>query len=336
MNAHRRQAKLARTLLSRREVLEFSRKRPAVVYADMLLIYLWLTCAFAVLQALPVWPVQVAAFLIIGTRQYALFIIGHDGLHRNLHPNRRINDRLATWLIFAPLGMCLRDGRSSHLRHHHQLGSERDPDRYLHGAENKANTVQFVLFLSGLATFLKTVWKVTPFGQRRSGSDARPAPTLLKEFMMSRIPVLVMQVLIFGAIAATQPWWTYLVFWVLPVFALVFVPDEIRAFCDHAHPIVPDALADDRRLITYAPPRLEQVLFSPHHMNYHAEHHLWPFVPYYRLPEVHRRIRPRLGQAIEVRRSYVGFLWHYLRSLPLVSGRPAAAARPTRQPEAVT
>ena len=43
---------------------------------------------------------------------------------------------------------------------------------------------------------------------------------------------------------------------------------------------------------------------------YHAEHHAWPNVPFYKLPELHRRVakagtRPRSGCTPEGERGYV-------------------------------
>ena len=35
----------------------------------------------------------------------------------------------------------------------------------------------------------------------------------------------------------------------------------------------------------------ERQYFAPYNFNYHMEHHLWPSVPPYRLPEVHRYLR---------------------------------------------
>ena len=96
---------------------------------------------------------------------------------------------------------------------------------------------------------------------------------------------------------------------------LVYVPRKIRAFCEHAQPLLPDKAADTRRLVTFFPSRLERLFFAPMNMNYHAEHHLWASVPYHNLPGLHRVVG--LNSEIEIRRSYLGFVWEYVRSLPL-------------------
>jgi len=75
------------------------------------------------------------------------------------------------------------------------------------------------------------------------------------------------------------PWYLYPLLWVAPIY-FVFVGDEIRAFCDHAVPRVPDEEADAQRLVSFVPGAVEAAFFSPHNMCYHAEHHIWPGVPY--------------------------------------------------------
>lgn len=326
MNAHRRQANLARTLLTKDECVAMSRKRPLRVYADLAMIYAMILIAFALLSTGFSLSSHMVAFVIIGTRQYALFILGHDGVHRNLHPRARVNDTLTRWVIFAPLGMALEGGRANHLAHHRLLGFHDDPDRYLHRAENKNTAVKFLLFLTGLRTFWITVWKVARPAAAPSGSTTERSSGLYPSLIKPRIPVVVVQAIIFAGTAWIFPWWYYPLFWLAPIYFLVFVPDEIRAFCDHAHPVVPDTAADEMRLITYAPPVWERVLLSPMNMNFHAEHHLWPFIPYFHLPRVHRLLRQRAGNEVIIRLSYGLFLWRYLRSLPLTEA--ASDSRP--------
>jgi fatty acid desaturase len=53
-------------------------------------------------------------------------------------------------------------------------------------------------------------------------------------------------------------------------------------------------------------------------MNFHAAHHLWVSIPYYNLPQADRMMRENPGStALEWRRSYAGYLWRYLRAMPL-------------------
>jgi len=44
------------------------------------------------------------AIPVIGNRYYALFIIGHDGMHRRLFPHIKRNDFWNDLLVLAPIG----------------------------------------------------------------------------------------------------------------------------------------------------------------------------------------------------------------------------------------
>ena len=66
---------------------------------------------------------------------------------------------------------------------------------------------------------------------------------------------------------------------------------RLRAICEHG------AVSDFSSPLTAARSNrtsggvanvLGRVLLFPHHVNYHLEHHLYPAVPHYRLPRLHR------------------------------------------------
>jgi len=54
------------------------------------------------------------------------------------------------------------------------------------------------------------------------------------------------------------------------------------------HGNAPDRTDTFRQTRTYLLNPLAAFLFAPHQVNFHLEHHLYPSVPYYRLPELHR------------------------------------------------
>lgn len=296
-----------------REVLS---REPWRVVADTALCYAFFFGAFALLARFPTWWAAAVAFLVIGNRQYALSVLTHEGDHRTLFATRRANDLFAQAALCAPVGVDFHGERKNHGRHHLLLAREEDPDRYLYSVADKSTRLDFVLFLTGLTMFPRALRKAFHGG---TGPTApTPLTDSLKGFVLRRGATLAAQAIIFLAISARFPAWYYVAFWLAPVYPLVFVPHKIRMFCEHAVALAPDAAADPLRLITFAPGPIERALFSPYHLNLHAEHHLWPFVPYYNLP----RLRPLLAGRpdVEVRRSYLGFLVEYFRRLPLAPG----------------
>lgn len=295
---------------------EALRRRPWRVVADTALCYAVIGLAFAALARWPTAWVAVAAFLVIGNRQYALSVLTHEGDHRTLFASRRANDLFAQALLCAPVGVDFHGERRNHGNHHRRLAAEDDPDRYLYSVADKSTRLDFALFLTGLTMFPRALRKA--FHGAPPSGPRPPLATSLAGFARRRGATLAAQALIFAAIAARFPAWYYVAFWLAPVYPLVFVPHKVRMFCEHALPVTPDAAADPLRLITFSPGPIERALFSPYHLHLHAEHHLWPFVPYYNLP----RLRPLLAGRpdVEVRGSYVGFLLAYLRRLPLTPG----------------
>ena len=100
------------------------------------------------------------AIPVIGTRYYALFIIGHDGLHRRLFPNRERNDLFNDVFILGALGAITRINNRNHLRHHQHLATHDDPDRHRHACFNKSEIVEVVAFLTGITSVFTSVKNV--------------------------------------------------------------------------------------------------------------------------------------------------------------------------------
>lgn len=76
-----------------------------------------------------IWFLLPALFLI-GNRQNALFVLGHDGGHHLICKNRHLNDFLAN-LVLWPFGLGISGYRPFHLAHHRNLNQPNDPELYL-------------------------------------------------------------------------------------------------------------------------------------------------------------------------------------------------------------
>jgi fatty acid desaturase len=289
--------------------------RPFKVICDLILNWVGIIAALILMGIFNNPVLYVIGALWVGFRQYALFIMGHDGAHWCLNTNHKINDSITRWFILGPLCMALESGRRNHLLHHKTLGTEADPDRYIHSLANKNSPTELLLFCSGLATFAKTVRKVTTVKQPESQNVENEASDL-KTFLRQRIPIMVTQPIILALIWACHlPLWSYAFLWIFPIYLNVFVADEIRAFCDHAVPLVPDDSADPHRLVSFEASWIESMIYSPYNMNYHAEHHLWPGVPYYNRHLVYDFLKGH--PQVTYRKSYTTFLFSLVAKLPL-------------------
>jgi fatty acid desaturase len=317
-----------RSLLPPERVRELSRRRPRRVIRDTTICWAIVLAAWFGAAAIGTWWALAVAVVLVGTRFYALFIIGHDGLHRRLFDTTARNDLFADLLVFGPIVAITRINNRNHLLHHQYLGSEDDPDRHKHACFNKATRPQLASYLTGASSIVTSARHVfvRNANGRRSEGNAKSADTK-RRYNLRDIAILVSwQAALIALLSWLFGWWGYLVLWWLPIFVFVVLGDNLRTFAEHSHP-QSDADADQHRLVTNTPGWLERQFLSPMNMNYHAAHHLWPSIPYYNLPAADAEMRKAAdADLITWRGSYLAYLWRYYRALPLAECKPAVVA----------
>ncbi len=112
--------------------------------------------------------------------------------------------------------------------------------------------------------------------------------------------------------------------WLLPILTWYQLVSRVRNIAEHA--VVPDNDDPLRNTRTTLADPLTRLLLAPYRVNYHLEHHLFPFVPCWRLPRVHRRLLAKgYGERMEVRRSYREVL---ARASSAFAVRPDGPQRP--------
>jgi fatty acid desaturase len=304
-------------LLSTERVRELSQLRPWRVVRDVVLCWLSILGAWT---AVALWPrgwVVAIAVVIVTTRYYALFIIGHDGMHKRVLSRASANDLFCDLLVFGPILAIVRLNSFNHLAHHRFLASERDPDRHKHACFDKSTRPEYLAFLTGLRGVLVNARHVFfPESDPDTGRRSR--------YVGRDIAIIGgWQVLLGGGLTAAIAWWAYPVLWAVPVY-LTGLADVVRAFAEHSHPEA-DRKADKHRLITYVSHPVERLFLAPMKMNFHAAHHLWTSIPYYNLPAADREMRANPNSAgLLWRGSYVAYLIRYFLALPLPECRPQA------------
>lgn len=265
------------------------------------------------LYAASAW-VTALAIVLVGARQYGLLILLHDASHGLLHPKRRVNDALTLWLLAAPCGSSFWNSRKTHLMHHRFLGDEaKDPDFFLYCSEAPAPKSRPGNFVGHFAKLVLGGQVIhTLFGKAGGAAAAQPG-TELGPKIRALLPVALVQLVILGAFAVAGHPLAYFYLWVLPLVTLAVLFNGARVFCDHS---VPAGFATDAeaRIVTYLSNPVERFFLSPFHMNFHAEHHFFPYVPHYNLPRLRALLHatPEYRERIEWRRSYLGYMRDYL------------------------
>ena len=94
----------------------------------------------------------------------------------------------------------------------------------------------------------------------------------------------------YAAVVAMFAWFGALhllaMYWFVPLFTWLIVIFRVRSIAEHS--------AIEGRANAYAQTRstrasvLDHIFVAPKNVNYHIEHHFYPSVPFYRLPELHR------------------------------------------------
>ena len=240
----------------------------------------------------------IPAKIIVAGRQQACFVLAHDAAHYRLYEARWLNDFVGR-LLAAPVGLSMRTYRVLHRLHHNHLYEERDPDvplvaGYPRGRKYLAR--KLAADLIGL-----NAWKTYAyfFGTPAINDDtidaSRPLDDTSKKLRRAarqdRWIVVALHlsapVLMFSCGYLTE----YLLLWILPMVTIQQPLLRYRAICEHGCVSNLDSPLHASRT-NFAPWWLHWWVF-PHNVNYHIEHHLYPSIPFYNLPECHRKMQRR-------------------------------------------
>lgn len=273
--------------------------------------------AAAIGLALATWPSVwiVLAVLVVGVQQHALFILAHEAAHYRLFRRRWLNDGVGRAIGMAS-GISMCTYRVIHRLHHNHLYTDDDPDTAIHGGYPRGVAYLWKKLARDLAGL--NAWKTfayffgAPSINDDTGRVSRPlddtSPALRASARADRWAVLAFQLaaplsawLLGGWQGALQ----YAVLWLLPMLTVLQPILRLRAIAEHG------AVSDLSSPLTAARCNrtsgslanwLARVLLFPHHVNHHLEHHLYPAVPHYHLPALHRLLRDKgVLAAAEVR-----------------------------------
>jgi fatty acid desaturase len=326
---------LRKTLIPIDRIRALSRLRPGRVIWDTFCCWALIFCAWTAVALWTYWWTVLIAIPLIGSRYYALFIIGHDGIHRRLFRRAGVNDWFNDLFCYGPIGAITHINNKNHLAHHHYLATDHDPDRHKYTCLNKATGPALIGYLIGATSIFLSIkhafWDhAQPVGEPNDSQDSAG-------YRIGDLAILAgWQTVLIGGLTWTIGWWAYPLLWLVPTFVFFVLADNFRTFAEHSHPEADDE-ADRHRLITFLSNPLERWFFAPMNMNFHTVHHLWPSIPYYNLPEADSIIRAQNPpESLEWRRTYLGYLWRYWLNLPLTpclaSNQPGRSISWTSQP----
>ncbi len=252
------------------------------------------------------WWVLPAMFLE-GWFLIALFAPVHESVHYTAFKSRRLNVVLG-WIASVPTLINSSFYRLFHYAHHrHTQDPLKDPEL---GGPLPQTVWQYIVRISGWGYYAS---RVSFYGRilRNDWADFPYIPE--RERPAVRRSVAAMLIVFFGAFAGWSwldpagPW----IYWLLPV---AMAQPILRVMLLSEHTL---CSSDDNGLTNTRTTLKSWPVHLVHwNMPYHAEHHLYPSIPFHRLPQAHREIGDRFAH---VAPSYFETQKQILRR---ITGRP--------------
>lgn len=275
-------------LISRADAIEFKslfKTKPYIHGTAML--YNWLII-FAVIYSYQQFSIEWLypfAVIIIGARMHALAVLMHDATHFRFLKNRKWNDLISNLIIMYPIFTSIESYRKNHLKHHQHLNTTDDPDWVAKLTKREfqfpKTKTDFLLTLCSYLVlyqgFLDAIWFVKRMKNPEGTSSNNLENKLLK---------MGFYMVLFSSLTIFSLWKYYLLFWIIPYLSSFFMFQYIRSVAEHFGELAyEDSLSSTR---TVKATLIEQFFIAPHAVGYHLEHHLYPGVPFYHLPKLHK------------------------------------------------
>lgn len=240
-----------------------------------------LGCGLWIALGAPLWwlvvPVQGIAIVF-------LFTLEHEATHKTPFANERLNEwvgRVCGLLLVLPFEWF----RYFHLAHHRYTNIPGKDPELAAGQKQYHGWGPFLWHVSGVPYWSSMVRQVLVNAFGRAEAEYLPARALPRVTSEAR------WILGIYALAALSLFWMPLLFWVWLLPVLLGQPFlRLYLMAEHGRcPQVANMFDNSRTTYTTA-----IVRFLAWNMPYHTEHHVYPAVPFHKLPELHDVMRAHL------------------------------------------
>lgn len=275
----------------------------------------------------------VLVVMLIGARQHALLVLGHDASHFRILPVRWQNDLFSNFFLMWPTFASVEGFRKFHGTHHQYTNLPDDGNRHIWYTHDAAGDlapdwkypktkVELALVLLRRAAFLTGLFWIV---RGLIGSTLIPSPPWMQAARFVFYAALVTLLTVFGL------WTAFLLYWIVPFCTWHIAVQYTRLICEHS------AVESDEEeyAVTRStiPTWLERIFVLPANIGYHIEHHWYPSVPFYRLPELHEALMAREGfrKNAVIRHSVLSSLSECVRPDPVSRGLGPKGLEPSSE-----
>lgn len=240
----------------------------------------WAVAGFGLVTT-EAWWLKPPLFALAAAGVMGLIQLDHEAWHGNLFRSRR-GDRLFGEALSLLVGIAFAPMRHDHLAHHRYNRTARDPDAYNVGRRSVGLTALFYAVVAfGLPLSLIYFNVLYPLQHFDARAKRRHALVLAAYALFYTV--------LFSALARHGALGPAFEAWLLPVL-LASPLNGLKSIADHY-----DNVWQGDRFHTATTARSNRVItFWLNGLNYHLDHHLYPRVPGYNLPALHRHLRPQL------------------------------------------
>jgi fatty acid desaturase len=252
---------------------------------------------------------------LMASRQHALAFMVHEGTHYLVTKNKKLNDIVVELFAAWPVFMNLQNYRFNHLTHHRYNNTALDPDwarkqnsQWEFPTSSYKLVQLFVESFLGLHAF-KSYQAISGKEGETKGFYKLPQTSMFYRGARISYYLILFSILIYNRIFIE-----YLLYWILPLLTALQVLNRIRKIAEHfALPSeIKEKLPVDLQTRTVIPTFWEKIFIAPKNIFYHAEHHFYPTIPFYHLPQIHEIINSKKSltatHPMHVTNSYLGVL----------------------------
>jgi len=248
-----------------------------------------------------------ALYLLAAASLHGISLFTHEAVHGGLARRPWLN-RLGGMACALPVLQNYAAYKVLHLRHHADLGGGKDPDHYANYTGRR--WLELLMHIGRLLLGYPAYITLIPILGWRQGTAAERRWIALEVSLVCAGLALAVSLI---------PGNVLLHAWVIPMLILNTLVN-VRGMSQHtflresSHPI-----RGTRTILSNPVTR-----FFMCNENYHLEHHLYPRVPWYNLPELHRTLRPALAaRGAPFIPSYFSFVRGVVTGSHLRENRPA-------------
>ena len=308
--------------LSKEELTKLSTVKPLL--ACMHVAAEWALIAATIYLCQRFWSplLYIFAVAFIGSRQHALLVLMHDGVHYRLLRNRWLNDWMSEVVLAWPHLVTARQYRKNHFAHHKYLNSAQDPDLKRRAGDPVWVFPQTVQNLS--KTLFRDATGLNAPAMLKLAVSVAAADVVPPGFLVLRYGFYAAAL---GVIAYAGALEGFALYWIVPMFTWLVMIMRIRSIAEHHAIEIGEPQTAYPRTRTTQATLIERIFLAPKNVNFHIEHHFFPSVPFYRLPELHAILmtKPGYREGAHVTRTYWGVLEESVGRTPSNRGKAGTA-----------